>query len=134
MSLSPNLKTTLLYVASLCVFSLFLFAILQGWYATRNVDQFVQTEKNLTQEISDLEISLAELEQNLLLKNQQLIMRDQLLEEKNLELDYLNDEVDKWKALYFRQKKENESPENPVIVNAELKENQASSFSSFKMR
>ncbi|MDW3649624.1 MAG: hypothetical protein R8P61_21320 [Bacteroidia bacterium] len=134
MSLSPNLKTTLLYVASLCVFSLFLFAILQGWYATRNVDQFEQTEKNLTQEISDLEISLAELEQNLLMKNQQLIMRDQLLEEKNIELDYLNHEVSKWKSLYFRQKKANPEASNPVIVNASIKENQASSLSSFKMR
>ncbi|MEL6252766.1 MAG: hypothetical protein AAFR87_12200 [Bacteroidota bacterium] len=134
MSLSPNLKTTLLYVASLCVFSLFLFAVLQGWYATRNVDKFEETEKNLTQEISELEISLAELEQNLLLKNQQLIMRDQLLEEKNIELDYLNDEVSKWKSLYFRQKKANKEPANPVIVNASVKRNQASSFSSFKMR
>jgi len=118
MSLSPNLKTTFLYITSLSILSVFVFAILQGWHASKNVERYIQREANLTLEISELEIHLLDLKNSLIQKDRELFIRDQLLEEKNIEITFLGKEIQKWKFLYVKQNEElSPKPEDPLALN-----------------
>lgn len=116
MSLSPNLKTTFLYVASLSILSAFAFYMLQSWYTSKNVAYYIKKEENLTLEISELEFNLHELSSALVQKDKELLIRDQLLEEKNLELDFLDKEVLKWKSLYYKKKREKGKRNSDALI------------------
>lgn len=116
MSLSPNLKTTFLYVASLSILSVLAFIILQGWYTSKNVGYYIEKEENLTQEISELELHIVDLSNSLAQKDKEILIRDQLIEEKNLELDFLDKEVDKWKGRYYQQKEQAEKESLETLV------------------
>lgn len=132
MSLSPSLKTTFLYITSLTVLSLFLLAMIQGWYASKSVEDHILIEEQLTHEISELELQIHDLRSVLVQKEADLKVHEELLDEKYIELDYLNKEVLKWKSLY-RNAKSTKAINPAIAVNQDTQE-EGSSFSSLRIR
>ncbi|MEM6805346.1 MAG: hypothetical protein AAF696_28370 [Bacteroidota bacterium] len=121
-----------MYITSLTVLSLFVLAMIQGWYASKSVENHILIEEQLTHEISELELQIHDLRSLLVEKESDLKVHEELLDEKYIELDFLNKEISKWKGLY-RNAKSAEKP-NPAIAVKAHTQAEGSSFSSLRMR
>ncbi|MEL6250842.1 MAG: hypothetical protein AAFR87_02425 [Bacteroidota bacterium] len=86
--------------------ALLLLFLISEWYENRQRKLRLPTVTQLTGEIEDLELSLQEAVERSRNKSLQLEARDQLLEEKNIELAFMTDKLNKVAEVNIFKEKE----------------------------
>jgi len=85
---------------------LILLLLISEWYENRQRKQRLPTVTQLTGEIEELEVSLQDAVERSRNKSLELEARDQLLEEKNIELAFMTDKLNKVAEINLSKEKE----------------------------
>ncbi|MDW3649815.1 MAG: hypothetical protein R8P61_22275 [Bacteroidia bacterium] len=95
------------WAAMLMIFGgLILLLFISEWYENRQRKQRLPTVTQLTGEIEELEVSLQDAVERSRNKEMELESRDQLLEEKNIELAFMTDKLNKVAEINLSKEKE----------------------------